>query len=435
MRILFLDSGYPGRLGPLAGLLGADTDNEVLFASSRQRRDYSLPGVRRVLLRRHAPKAPAAGTDERVAASLWQEALKNGESAAASLRAVAERGFAPDMVFAHAAGGAAFFAPLVFPAAFHVAYADSGPRSGPLTPVSQRVRIDLQSIQFMRSQCCFAFSDRRREQFPLLVREGISLVPPFVDTQVFSRAAAGHFAGFDIPCGAAAPATPGAGADERGAPIVVVNGRGLAPRDFVAALRFCLGLLAARADLRVALLTDNSGQSRAAAAAAGTLSAAAAGRLLAVDFLAFTAYRDLLACAALVICPVARARREPCVSFLLEAMSCECLLMAPAALVAQVNFLRPGVNMLDLPAEGPKASPGVSPDALPGVSPAGAAVRAALQALEQASQHAGVREASPLGRMARRNVCAHFDQAVVAPGHLALVMQAWAAWKKKRDRA
>lgn len=429
MRILFLDSGYPGRLGPLAGLLGADADNEVLFASSRQRRDYSLPGVRRVLLRRHAPKAPAAGTDERVAASLWQEALKTGESAAASLRAVAERGFAPDMVFAHAAGGAAFFAPLVFPAAFHVAYADSGPRSGPLTPVSQRVRIDLQSIQFMRSQCCFAFSDRRREQFPLLVREGISLVPPFVDTQVFSRAAAGHFAGFDIP----------GAADERDAPIVVVNGRGLAPRDFVAALRFCLGLLAARGDVRVALLTDNSGQSRAAAGAARSLSAVAAGRLLAVDFLAFTAYRDLLACAALVICPVAQARREPCVSFLLEAMSCECLLMAPAALVAQVNFLRPGVNMLELPAEGPQASPDASPRASsaasPGVSPAGAAVRAALQALEQALQHAGMREASPLGRMARRNVCAHFDQAVVAPGHLALVMQAWAAWKKKRDRA
>lgn len=429
MRILFLDSGYPGRLGPLAGLLGADADNEVLFASSRQRRDYSLPGVRRVLLRRHAPKAPAAGTDERVAASLWQEALKTGESAAASLRAVAERGFAPDMVFAHAAGGAAFFAPLVFPAAFHVAYADSGPRSGPLTPVSQRVRIDLQSIQFMRSQCCFAFSDRRREQFPLLVREGISLVPPFVDTQVFSRAAAGHFAGFDIP----------GAADERDAPIVVVNGRGLAPRDFVAALRFCLGLLEARGDVRVALLTDNSGQSRAAAGAASSLSAAAAGRLLAVDFLAFTAYRDLLACATLVICPVAQARREPCVSFLLEAMSCECLLMAPAALVAQVNFLRPGVNMLELPAEGPQASPDASPRASsaasPGVSPAGAAVRAALQALEQASQHAGMREASPLGRMARRNVCAHFDQAVVAPGHLALVMQAWAAWKKKRDRA
>lgn len=82
------------------------------------------------------------------------------------------------------------------------------------------------------------------------------------------------------------------------------------------------------------------------------------------------------------------------------------------------NFLRPGVNMLELPEGGPEA-----------------AARAVAQALAAGQPRGRARELVPVARMARRNVLAHFSEDVVAPAHLARVMQAHAAWKKERDRA
>ena len=99
--------------------------------------------------------------------------------------------------------------------------------------------------------------------------------------------------------------------------------------------------------------------------------------------------------------------------FMLEAMSCEALLMTRAD---AANFLRPGGNLLELPTADP--------------------VEAVLAA-PQAQRRNGKETAEPVpqARMARRNVLAHFSEDVVAPAHLARVMQAHAAWKKERDRA
>ncbi|WP_304473465.1 hypothetical protein [uncultured Desulfovibrio sp.] len=391
MRVLFLDASYPGRLGPLAGRLAALPGNEVLFASSRQRREYSQPGVRRVLLRRPAPRRRECAGEQPALPTLWQEALKTGEYAAATLTTVAERGFVPDIIFSHAASGAAFFVPQLFPAAFHVAYADPGPRGAALSSSSaRRVQLDMQSLQFLHSNLCFAFSERRKEQFPARLSAAIQLMPPFVDTDAF------------------APAEEQA-ADA--APLVIINARGLAQEQAREALHLALALLNG-SGTRVALLTENARQTQRAEEAVRARAADAANRLLVADFLSFPEYRDLLARATVALCP---PRREPATSFMLEAMSCEVLLMARAE---AVNFLRPGVNMMEL-AGGSAAD----------------MAQAVLQTLASGQPRGRAREFLPVTRMARRNVLAHFSEAKVIPRHLAHVMQACAAWKKGRARA
>ncbi|WP_308622067.1 hypothetical protein, partial [uncultured Desulfovibrio sp.] len=321
-------------------------------------------------------------------AALWQEAIKTGQDAAATLTAVAERGFAPDMVFFRAATGAAFFTAEVFPDAFRVAYVDSGPRGAVLSsPAARRVQQDIQSLQFLRSHLCFAFSERQRERFPACLAGSIALLPPFVDA------------------GAFAPA----GEPQDGEPLVAVNARGLPPELAREAARLACALTAHG---RVALLTENAGHTQDAREMAASLPPPALRRLRIADFLSFQEYRDLLAMAALAVCP---PRREAPMSFMLEAMSCEAVLMARAA---QANFLRPGVNMLQLPEGGPEAI-----------------ARAVAQALAPGLPRGRARELAPVARMARRNVLAHFSEDVVAPAHLARVMLAHAAWKKERDRA
>ena len=300
-------------------------------------------------------------------------------------------GFVPDIIFSHAASGAAFFVPQLFPAAFHVAYADPGPRGAALSSSSaRRVQLDMQSIQFLHSNLCFAFSERRKEQFPARLSAAIQLMPPFVDTDAF------------------APAEEQA-ADA--APLVIINARGLAPEQAGEALSLALALLAA-SGTRVALLTENARQTQRAEEAVRARAADAANRLLVADFLSFPEYRDLLARATVALCP---PRREPATSFMLEAMSCEVLLMARAE---AVNFLRPGVNMMEL-AGGSAAD----------------MAQAVLQTLASGQPRGRAREFLPVTRMARRNVLAHFSEAKVIPRHLAHVMQACAAWKKGRARA
>ncbi|MDE7242286.1 MAG: hypothetical protein K2N62_10520, partial [Desulfovibrio sp.] len=154
------------------------------------------------------------------------------------------------------------------------------------------------------------------------------------------------------------------------------------------------------------------------------------GRLAVYDALPFLRYRDLLAASSVVACAGGGETAERA---MLQAMSCEALLMAPAE---AANFLRPGVNMLALPPlaalEAAGGAAGVAPAPASGPLAAADAVLAALHSRRGSGGEAPA--PSPQGRTARRNVLAHFSEATVMPRHLAEVMQARAAWKQERDR-
>ncbi|MDE7371937.1 MAG: hypothetical protein K2N07_09420, partial [Desulfovibrio sp.] len=366
MRILFISNYFPGDLGPLARELAAAPENEVLFASNRQRKDFALPGVRRVRLK----NAPLFGEAAPEVPGLWEETVRRGSWGLRSLTSLRQSWGSPDIIFATLAGGAALFAPQAFPGAFLVAYAETGLKNFALLPgEARRAWAILQSTLFLQADLCFAMSERQRRLFPSPLRESLRLAPPCVDTELFSRAAARPwFEGAEAPDG----------------PLLTLDATGLDGAPLAALLRLAHAVLRALPACQAAMLTENSRLREALEAAANTWADGCRPRFAAHASLPFGRYRDLLAASSLVVCP---GQGDAAERAMLEAMSCEALLMArPEA----ANFLRPGVNMLEFPA-----------------NDAPAAVLAALEARPRDG------EPAPQARMARRNVLAHFSEAVV----------------------
>lgn len=389
MRIFFISNYFPGDLGPLARTLAAAPENEVLFASNRQRKGYALPGVRQVRLK----SAPLFGDAPPTVPVLWDETLRRGSCGLRSLQALRESWGEPDIIFATLAGGAAFFAPQAFPDSFLVAYAETGLKNFSLLPQEGRAAwLLLQSALFLQAGLCFAWSERQRRLFPRQLRGEIHLVAPCVDTEVFSRAAVQPWL----------EGEDGAGGVEGARRLLTLDATGLDGEALAALLRMGYAVLRALPDCHVVMLTENGRLREALEAAAASWPAGCRKHFAAYNSLPFERYRDLLAASALVVSP---GEGDAAERAMLEAMSCETLLMARSG---AANFLRPGVNMLELP-DAPLDT---------------------VLALLAARPRDGA--PTPQGRSARRTVLAHFSEAVVAPRHLAEVMRAWAAWKKER---
>lgn len=382
MRILFISNYFPGDLGSLAHQLAASPENEVLCASIRQRKGFALEGVRRVRLKNcHALFDEGASCVSRI----WEEAVQRGAGGLRSMQSLRESWGTPDIIFASLAAGAGLFAPQAFPGAFIVAYAESGLKNYSLLPEELRNAWALmQGVLFLQGNLCYAFSEEERQLFAPQLQGGIRIVPPCVDTELFS-------------CEAAEPWAPG----ERG-PLLTLNAIGIEGRPLAALLKTAHAALRALPQCRVVMLTENRGRSESLARAADTWEEACRSRLEVHDALPFLRYRNLLASSSLVVCP---GNGEAARRSMLQCMSCETLLMAPSD---AANFLRPGVNMLGLPADD-----------------FADAVLAALREIPA--------DGAPTaqGRMARRNVLAHFSEATVVPRHLDEVMPAWAAWAKQ----
>ena len=424
MRILFISNYCPGDLGPLARLLGAAPENDVLFASNRQRRDFALSGVRRVRLK-NCP--PLFGEGLPTVPHIWEQALQRGGGGLRTLHSLRESWGMPDMVFTSLAAGAAFFAPQAFPDSFFVTYAESGLKNYSLLPAETRNAWALaQSTLLLQGHLGFAFSEEERRLFPPLVREAIGLVQPCVDTDIFSRAAAAPWLEGDEQAGG------------QGALLLTLNAIGCAGPELAGLLGVARNALREMPDCRVVILTENRVRSQALETACAAWPEGWRRRLAVYDTLPFLRYRDLLAASSVVVCP---GGGETAVRAMLQAMSCEALLMAPAG---AANFLRPGVNMLALPPlaagaeEGAQATGGAPSGSGPASASASGsltATDAVLAALHSRCGSGGADPGpSPQGRTARRNVLAHFSEATVMPRHLAAVMQAWAGWKQERDR-
>lgn len=381
MRILFISNYFPGDLGPLARVLAAAPENEVLCASIRQRKDFVLPGVRRVRLKNcHA----LFGEGQAPVSRIWEEAVQRGAGGLRSMQSLRESWGMPDIIFASLAAGAGLFAPQAFPGAFIVAYAESGLKNYSLLPEELRNAWALmQGVLFLQGNLCYAFSEEERRLFAPQLQGGIRLVPPCVDTDLFSRKAAEPWPG------------------EAG-PLLTLNAIGVDGRPLAELLKSVHAALRALPQCRAAVLTENRGRSESIALAAGAWGGACRNRLEVYDALPFLRYRDLLAASSLVVCPGSGEAQS---RGMLQAMSCETLLMARPDVA---NFLRPGVNMLGLTAGDPAD-----------------AVLAALQGIPPGGTP------TPQARMARRNVLAHFSEASVVPRHLDEVMLAWTAWAKQ----
>lgn len=364
----------------MARFLASDPGHETLFASNRQRKDFNIPNVRRVHLKKHA----ALFGDERLtAARLWQEAMKRGESGLSSLFSLRQSWGRPDIVFSSIANGAAFFAPQVFPDSFHVAYAETGLKHFSLLPADIRQAwILLQGALFLQSDLCFAFSESQKDLFPPRIRQGIRVVPPSVETDIFSPKAAKPL--------------PISGSSGARGELLTLDLLGLEGATLEMFFRLSRDILIERGQCRIVMLVENACLGQEAETAAAIWPAERRKRFAAYSSLPFETYRDLLAASSLVICP---RDCEAAIRPMLECMSCETLLMAPASAGA---LLRPGMPVLELSGPDPESRK-----------------QSILHALDRVS------ELAPVARNGRRAVLEQYSQEKILPDHLRLVFEAY----------
>lgn len=387
MRIIFCNNSFPGQFEGLARHFAFRPDHDVLFASSYGRRDFSLPGVRRILLRNAHERAPQ-GKDEFT--RQWIRAVHTGRDARNAFMQLAQSGFEPDMVLFSSGCGESLFLKEVFPRSFRVAYLDfdrSTPEPGGDRPEDEKRNFALlaQSMTLLQGHAAFTFSGDERN-IPAFLRPVVGIVPPFVDTDFFSPEHAGAFLseGFDF---------------SRVEELVSFDMKGLPATDhaYTVAARLllqrpaCHVLITCRGQDGADLPPDHPLPETARACP---------GRLHIRNMLRRYEYRNMLAASTVHVSPSSDCRPTE----LLEALSCETILMARPSSSGSGAFL-PGKTML--------AWPDTPEDQL----------RTLVHALDER------REMASLRRNGREAVRADHDQARILPRHAARLLTACKRWK------
>ncbi|WP_301967567.1 hypothetical protein [uncultured Desulfovibrio sp.] len=373
MRILFVNHTFPGDLGPLLAAFAAQPGHEVLFASCRGRRDFSVPGVRHVVLspsRSRRLAGDGAGT-------ALDRAVETGRQALQAFRLLRRSAFVPDMVLLSSALEQGLFLRDVFPETFVACFAESLPSDGLAGDGKGLVRHLLQCRQMLQSDLVIRLAAEAGTRDP--EQRGAVILPYPVDTDYFA------------PLAPSGTTSPGAGAR------VLCAVRDAA--DVWPMLRLAEALLAQCPDCRPVLLCES---------AAGRASLADLGTSLppgieVPERLSLQAYRDLLRTAAVITAPAASCLSAP---VLLEAMSC-----------GVVPVLADDASRWPLLQEGG------------GCLWCGAAELVPTLAGILAQPH----QLAELSLAARRTVERHFRRQDVIPGQLALLHQARAAWLRKRQ--
>jgi len=314
MRILFCADTFPGRFGPLASACVA-AGHEVIFASHYGRRDFSLPGVRRVLLkparRRSLPESP-----EEAARQELSRALTTARYAAEAFSLLQKNGFEPELVVFSSTSGAALSLSRAFPQAVLVGCAEGlSFRSSREEAEAARLRLRACAAQ---AHACFAFSQERLDELPPLLRRHARLLPPAVDTDFFSPQAAAPFEG------------------SASGELVSVDLRSLPAASSRALWNICAGLLARRPQCRVLMNCADAAVMEKADSMAQILPPEWRERLCIRDFANLHEWRDMLASSTLHIFPEAACGRSA-MPEVLEAMSCGAVLAAPEAAVKLVE--------------------------------------------------------------------------------------------------
>lgn len=331
MRILFCNDSFPGRFGVLASTLAAQ-GHEVLFASHYGRRDFAIPGVRRVLLKPVREKSPI------------KRALTTARQAHTAFLSLRNAGFTPDAVLFSASSSIPLWAHRAFPAAHLFGYADTPPLPAdknlqdfsPENEAEQAAMLRLAALAHCRA--LFAFSDQCLPGLPPLLRSIARVMPSFIDSDLFSPEAARPFA-------CAGKIFPQDG-ELISMDIRLKNGEdGLPPRSM---WELALGLLAHRPRCHVLLNCATAELLEASQDFASRLPENWRERLAVQGYRSLEDWRDMLNASALFVLP------EPCVSAggvilpeALEAMSCGTAVAAPGVPGFDMGQLAPA--LLELP--------------------------------------------------------------------------------------
>lgn len=327
MRILFCNDDFPGHFEALASMLSAMPEHEVVFASLYGRRDFSLPGVRRAILKPYR-KRPSREGDEAV--QEWSRAVCAGKFALSSFQTLAENGFEPDMILFSSGAGISLFLDRAFPAAFRAAYIDSSlpRRIHPDEPDRNMAVHMVQSSVLFQCHKAYAFSPQHTAAMPGLTGQLVESLTPCVDAEFFRRENAAPF-----PCEGLDGADELVSIEVRGSTGI---GQGL--------VAVVAGLLVHRPGCHVLFLCGSELVCQKIREAFAGLGEAAC-RIHAREVLKRTDFRDALCASSVYVCPAGQGLTPE----KMAAMSCGTPLIAPPCLHAGAD-----AAMLALPAE-PKA--------------------------------------------------------------------------------
>ena len=380
MRILFCNDDFPGHFEALASMLSAMPEHDVVFASLYGRRDFSLPGVRRAILK-PSRKRPSREGDEAV--QEWSRAVSAGRLALSSFQTLADNGFEPDMILFSSGAGISLFLERAFPAAFRAAYIDSSlpRRIQPDAPDRNMALHMVQSSVLFQCHKAYAFSAQHAAAMPGLTGQLVESLTPCVDTDFFQRENASPFL------------CEGMGED---AELIAIEGRGAAIGQGLVSV--VAGLLIHRPKCHVLFLCGSEAvcqKVRETFASLGELGQ----RVHAQEVLKRADFRNALCASSVYICPTGPGLTQE----KMAAMSCGTVLIAPPCREAGAD-----AAMLALPAE-PKALFGLLHRLLDD--------RPAMERLGQA---------------ARRIMLASCDQKHVLRRHIDDLFQVYEDWKKAR---
>jgi len=118
MRVLFLHPNFPAQFRHVAGALGRDPGNRVVFATKNERPEWNLPGVKKAL---YAVEGKTSGEVQRLAAP-FDEAAREGEAVWTLCRKLRRDGFVPELIYAHSGWGTSLFVRDAFPEARLMCY-------------------------------------------------------------------------------------------------------------------------------------------------------------------------------------------------------------------------------------------------------------------------------------------------------------------------
>lgn len=329
MRILFIHNNFPGQFIHLAAFLSTVGDNEVTFISEFGRNDIHIKTVKNICVE-NIPSTESNNESQKALLENYARGLHYGKA----LKELANEGWSPDVIVEHAGWGAGMFAADIFPQALRISYfewfytkgayfhffAHGQAREGlEFAANRQRNLCQLDALH----ECHIGLTPTfwQFSQYPSEYAYKMRIIHEGIDTTYFSPAGAGEkpsaISELDIT-----------GMKE----IVTYSARGLEPtRGFPSFYAALPRILDARPDCHVVIMGNDSCH-YSAARKDGKGWGEYMREQIAVDparvhflpFASYADYRSLLRASALHIYLTA-----PFVLSwsLLEAMSCECLIL------------------------------------------------------------------------------------------------------------
>nr|WP_321513835.1 glycosyltransferase [uncultured Pseudodesulfovibrio sp.] len=193
MRILITHCNFPAQFRHIAEYLGRNPDNEVVFACVTPRREWSIPGVAKAVFQ---PTESDVGLFHPLSSSI-DEAVRHGQGLLEACRKLKAKGFKPDIILGHSGWGQTLYLKDAFPDVPMVSYFEWYYRSdGPETRLSNQkddlgravLRMRNTSILHDLVACDVGVSPTafQKAQLPAELQSKIHQIHDGIDTRYFA---------------------------------------------------------------------------------------------------------------------------------------------------------------------------------------------------------------------------------------------------------